>query len=117
VSRLKSFEMRPNAQADPRGERPEEVTPRAPSEADHGSSVLEGKAAEQRTCRGRDGTTRRKMQGSCPYHRARGCLPAKRDVACRPGALVRYEGDFVRCTFPVRQGVWHGVGVARPGGS
>jgi hypothetical protein len=69
-----------------------------PSEADHGSSVLEGKAAEQRTCRGRDETTRRKMQGLCPYHRARGCLPAKRDVACRPGALGRYEGDFVRCT-------------------
>jgi hypothetical protein len=117
VSRLKSSEMRPDAKADPRGERPEEVTPRVPSEADHGSSVLEGKAAEQRTCRGRDGTTRRKMQGLCPYHRARGSLLAKRDVAC----WARSARPLRRRLRSVHSSVHRELGtvlrVAKPGGS
>lgn len=84
--------------ADPRGEKPEEVTLKVPSEADHGSSVLEGRRPNSGTAVAAVGPYHRKMQGLTPYLRLRGLSPRpERDVACRRLALGRCEGDLARC--------------------
>jgi hypothetical protein len=83
--------------ADPRGEMPEEVTLKVPSEADHGSSVLEGRRPNSGTAIAAVGPYHQKMQGLTPYLRLRGLFPRlKRDVACWLVMLGRCEGDLVR---------------------